>query len=55
MVSAGCCFTALLEVGTQPAWIAREFQKLGHEAIVANSRELKWITSATPRTTATTR
>jgi len=35
-----------LEVGTQSAWIAREFKKLGHEVIVANSRELKWITSS---------
>ena len=35
-----------MEVGTQSAWIAREFQKLGHEVIVANSRELKWITSS---------
>jgi len=35
-----------IEVGTQSAWIAREFAKLGHEVIVANARELKWITSA---------
>jgi transposase len=35
-----------LEVGTQSAWIAREFSKLGHEVIVANARELKWITSS---------
>lgn len=35
-----------LEVGTQSAWIAREFTKLGHEVIVANARELKWITSS---------
>jgi transposase len=34
-----------LEVGAQSAWIAREFAKLGHEVIVANARELKWITS----------
>jgi transposase len=27
-----------LEVGTQSAWIAREFTKLGHEVIVANAR-----------------
>jgi len=33
-----------MEVGTQSAWIAREFAKLGHEVIVANARELKWIT-----------
>jgi transposase len=33
-----------MEVGTQSAWIAREFEKLGHEVIVANARELKWIT-----------
>lgn len=33
-----------MEVGTQSAWIAREFVKLGHEVIVANARELKWIT-----------
>ena len=35
-----------LEVGTQSAWISREFVKLGHEVIVANARELKWITSS---------
>ena len=35
-----------LEVGTQSAWIAREFRKLGHEVIVANARELKWITAS---------
>ena len=35
-----------LEVGTQSAWIAREFEKLGHEVIVANARELKWITAS---------
>jgi transposase len=35
-----------LEVGTQSAWIAREFTKLGHEVIVANARELKWITAS---------
>ena len=33
-------------VGTQSAWIAREFTKLGHEVLVANARELKWITSS---------
>jgi transposase len=35
-----------LEVGTQSAWIAREFSRLGHEVIVANARELKWITAS---------
>ena len=35
-----------MEVGTQSAWIAREFEKLGHEVIVANARELKWITAS---------
>jgi transposase len=35
-----------LEVGTQSAWIAREFARLGHEVIVANARELKWITAS---------
>ncbi len=35
-----------LEVGTQSAWISREFAKRGHEVIVANARELKWITSS---------
>jgi transposase len=33
-----------LEAGGQSAWIARELTKLGHEVIVANARELKWIT-----------
>jgi transposase len=36
----------VLEVGAQSAWIAREFTRLGHEVIVANARELKWITSS---------
>ena len=35
-----------MEVGAQSAWIAREFARLGHEVIVANARELKWITSS---------
>ena len=35
-----------LEAGAQSAWIAREFAQLGHEVIVANARELKWITSS---------
>jgi len=35
-----------LEVGTQSAWIARELERLGHEVIVANARELKWITAS---------
>ena len=35
-----------LEVGTQSAWISREFAKWGHQVIVANARELKWITSS---------
>jgi transposase len=35
-----------LETGAQSAWIARAFEKLGHEVIVANARELKWITSS---------
>src|SRR5713226_4715371 len=33
-----------LEAGAQSAWISREFERLGHEVIVANARELKWIT-----------
>src|SRR5947207_3155235 len=35
-----------MEVGMQSAWIARELAKLGHEVIVANARELKWITAS---------
>lgn len=35
-----------MEVGTQSAWISREFAKFGHEVIVANARELKWITAS---------
>ena len=35
-----------LEVGTQSAWISREFAQLGHQVIVANARELKWITAS---------
>jgi transposase len=35
-----------LEAGGQSAWISRELKRLGHEVIVANGRELKWITSS---------
>ena len=35
-----------LEAGAQSAWIGRELQRLGHEVIVANARELKWITAS---------
>ena len=34
-----------LEVGSQSAWISRELKQLGHEVIVANARQLKWITA----------
>ncbi len=35
-----------LEAGAQSAWIARELEKLGHEVIVANARQVKWITAS---------
>jgi transposase len=35
-----------LETGAQSAWISRELKRLGHEVIVANARELKWITAS---------
>lgn len=35
-----------LEVGSQSAWISRELEQLGHEVIVANARQLKWITAS---------
>lgn len=35
-----------LEAGAQSAWISRELQRLGHEVVVANPRELKWITAS---------
>ena len=35
-----------LEAGAQSAWISRELKGRGHEVIVANARELKWITSS---------
>jgi transposase len=35
-----------LEAGAQSAWISRELKKLGHEVIVANPRDLKWITAS---------
>jgi transposase len=35
-----------LEVGSQSAWISRELEKLGHGVIVANARQLKWITAS---------
>jgi transposase len=35
-----------MEVGTQSAWIERELKRLGHDVIVANARELAWITSS---------
>src|SRR4030095_11630157 len=39
-----------LEAGAQSAWISRERMRLGHEVIVANARELKWITSSDNKT-----
>ena len=39
-----------LEAGAQSAWISRELKRLGHEVIVANARELKWITSSDNKT-----
>src|SRR5262245_42882690 len=35
-----------LEAGAQSAWISREFERLGNEVIVANPRDLKWITAS---------
>jgi len=35
-----------LEAGAQSAWISREWKRLGHDVIVANPRQLKWITSS---------
>jgi transposase len=35
-----------LEAGAQSAWISRELERLGHEVIVANARQLKWITAS---------
>jgi transposase len=35
-----------LEAGAQSAWIGRELNRLGHEVMVANPRELQWITSS---------
>jgi transposase len=35
-----------LEAGAQSAWISRELKRLGHEVIVANPRDLKWITAS---------
>lgn len=35
-----------LEVGAQSAWIARQLKQLGHEVIVANARQVKWITAS---------
>ena len=35
-----------LEVGAQSAWITRQLQQMGHEVIVANARQVKWITSS---------
>jgi len=34
-----------LEAGSQSAWISRELKQLGHEVIVADPRQLKWITA----------
>jgi transposase len=36
-----------LETGSQSGWIARELEKLGHQALVANARELRGIWGAT--------
>jgi transposase len=35
-----------LEAGAQSAWISRELKNRGHEVIVANARQLKWITAS---------
>jgi transposase len=35
-----------LEAGAQSAWITRELTQLGQEVIVANPRQLKWITAS---------
>lgn len=35
-----------LEAGGQSAWISRELKRLGQEVIVANARQLKWITAS---------
>lgn len=35
-----------LEAGAQSAWISRELTRLGQEVIVANPRQLKWITAS---------
>jgi len=35
-----------LEAGAQSAWISRELKRFGHEVIVANPRQLKWITAS---------
>lgn len=35
-----------LEAGAQSAWISRERERLGHEVIVANARQTKWITAS---------
>jgi len=42
-----------LEAGAQSPWISRELKRLGHEVIVANARELKWITSSDSKNDAT--
>lgn len=36
-----------LEVGTHSPWVSRQLAKLGHEVIVANSREVAYITRST--------
>lgn len=35
-----------MEAGTQSAWIERELRRLGHEVIVADTRQLAWITAS---------
>ncbi|HEY4363347.1 MAG TPA: IS110 family transposase [Bryobacteraceae bacterium] len=35
-----------LEVGAQSAWIGRQLKEMGHEVIVANARQVKWITAS---------
>jgi len=42
----GCGARVALEVGTQSAWIAEALKKLGYEVIVANARQVKWITAS---------
>lgn len=40
----------VMEVGTHSSWVSRKSKQAGHETIVANARNVKWISEAKDKT-----